>query len=168
VPGDDFIWSTMLQELARNVYAYCADPAADRRGMLHVQWSEKEIESETWWLLLIGGNWPFYQALEKQYRDEIGSDPRKLLKRVEAIADRPGVRYGFERRGSFGFGLYFLTQLASLLGIGAGLRLIEPDANLPATIFSSGKFVQPDAEDFAKLSRLPLTMVFWWRVPKGE
>lgn len=164
IPGNLLIWSTILQELARNIYAYCGTPG--QRGRLRIRWSQIGEGREALWCLAIGGNRPFYDSMEPQYKDEVKGDPRALLERVKLIESNAGTRYGPERRGSFGFGLFFLMKLAGMLqDVKAGLLLIDPELNIDVR---DGRLVQPGPDDFSSLSTSPLTMAFWWKLEKDD
>jgi hypothetical protein len=167
IPGDDYIWRTILQELARNIRAYCPDRPG-RPSMLQIAWDEIPIGRGTCGLLRIGGSLAFYDTLSGELVDEVDGSAEKLLEKVAAIGSAPRVRYAPERRDSYGFGLYFLTQLANLLDIKAQFVLVDPNEYLAAPLFDAGRLRQPEASSFTTLKEKPLTMAFWWPMREGD
>jgi hypothetical protein len=163
VPGDEFVWSTILRELTRNVYDYCMTPNGDKAKIRIVWCSGPPTDDGKKWFLAIGGNRSFYDALGEEPRRDVGDPPHPtaLLKKVEDILKKPGVRLQTEPRGSFGFGLYFLHRLFELLGgARADLLLLNPDLLGEAVRGEGpGAYIAKPEEC---LETLPLTMVFSW------
>jgi hypothetical protein len=163
VPGDEFVWSTILRELARNVYDYCTPPDGGKPKLRLVWCSSQQTADGKRWFLAVGGGRSFYDALGDEAKREVDAslDPAILLKKVEAILREPGMRYQAEPRGSFGFGLYFLHQLFELLGgARADLLLLDPE-HLYEAVTGEGPEADLNKPE-AGLETLPLTMVFSW------
>lgn len=166
VPGDELIWSTILRELARNVYDYCPGSNGRKAKLRLVCHRSAAGPDGHAWFLAAGGGLPFYAALDEAPQREVDAarEPQEaLLEKAKAILREPGVRYQAELRGSFGFGLYFLHRLFDLLGDArADLLLLDPD-NLSYAVTGTGQKARVEQPRETDLRTLPLTMVFSWK-----